>query len=280
MEKVNRNKRVEIAERIMRVIDSRIYEAQNGSLVSVAGEIQNCMEKTVTISPEDGDDILYQVAQMSTENYQTAIKVLNGSTIWALSQTMKNTKVGVLNFASAKNPGGGFLSGASAQEESLARASCLYASQTKDMTMYQHNRNQSSFLYSDYMIYSPDVIFWFDDEGNTFPTPIKADIITSPAPNKGAMLQHNRKDEIAELESVFKYRMEKLLALAVKNGVESLILGAWGCGVFRNEPSDVANYFREIIDTKFKNRFREIIFSIYDTSDKKANFLPFQQTFQ
>jgi uncharacterized protein (TIGR02452 family) len=104
-------------------------------------------------------------------------------------------RIVILNFASAKNPGGGFLGGASAQEESLARSSCLYPSQTKDWTMYHFNRNQTDFLYSDYMIYSPNVVFWFDDNGISFESPIQVDVITSPAPNKGAMLQHNRKGE-------------------------------------------------------------------------------------
>jgi uncharacterized protein (TIGR02452 family) len=270
---MNRNKRVSVAEETLKIIENGSYESANG-LVSVKNEIENCVEKTKTISPFDWEGILMKVSTQN-QNYQTETKVLNCTSIEAILEAKIGLKIGVLNFASAKNPGGGFLGGASAQEESLARSSSLYASQIKDWTMYHHNRSQSTLLYSDYMIYSPDVLFWFDDEGIPFNTPIKADVITSPAPNKGAILNDNRKDEFQQIETVFKSRIEKVLALAVDNKIESLILGAWGCGVFRNEASDVARYFKEVIDAKFKHSFKEIIYAIYDSSDKKVNFNAF-----
>jgi uncharacterized protein (TIGR02452 family) len=272
---MNRNQRVETANQTLKIIETGQYEFAS-QYINIQQDIENCINHSKTIHIEDWDKILIEFERRNQYlNNQTTIKVLNCSSIEALTHTTKGLKVGVLNFASAKNPGGGFLGGASAQEESLARSSSLYASQIKDMTMYQYNRNQSTFLYSDYMIYSPEVLFWFDDFGNTLQTPLKADVITSPAPNKGAMLQHNRRDEIAKIGRVFQDRIEKVLALAVQNGIESLILGAWGCGVFRNEPSDIAHYFKEVIMTKFKHSFKEIIYAIYDTSEKQVNFKAF-----
>ena len=279
MEKTNRNKRVELAQRTLDVVKNGFYKSKNGN-VDVANAIENCITKTFTISPNDWENIVNKVQQENIKKVEkTVIKILNCTTIEAICQQDKSLKLGVLNFASAKNPGGGFLSGASAQEESLARSSCLYDSQIKDETMYDFNRSQSNFLYSDYMIYSPEVVFWFNDNGEAFEEPIRVDIITSPAPNKGAMMQHNRKLEIEQLETVFKSRIEKVLTLALANGIESLVLGAWGCGVFRNKSEDVATYFREVIENKFNDCFKETIFAVYDTSDKKANFASFFNQF-
>ncbi|MFR3753045.1 MAG: TIGR02452 family protein [Enterocloster sp.] len=68
----------------------------------------------------------------------------------------------VLNFASAKNPGGGFINGAMAQEESLAASSCLYKTLTAHETYYRMNRACSTMIYTDHAIFSPDVVFFRD----------------------------------------------------------------------------------------------------------------------
>jgi uncharacterized protein (TIGR02452 family) len=269
--------RIETAKRTLEIIEKGQYE-YNETLVNVKSGVKNNIEKTYTISPDNWEKILEESNIKKVKlNYETNTQMWNCSTINAIEKSNKELKTAVLNFASAKNPGGGFLGGASAQEESLARSSSLYASQTKNWEMYEYNRSQSTFLYSDYMIYSPETLLWFDDNGYTFETPLVVDVITSPAPNKGAMLQHNRKDEMAQIETVFKSRIEKVLALAVVNEVESIILGAWGCGVFRNESSEVAKYFKEVIESNFKNSFKEITYAIYDSSEKKANYLAFEE---
>lgn len=271
---MNKNYRVEIANRTLDIIKNGFYEFK-GKKIDIKKELKESIEKTFTIAPKEWEKIL----ETPIENkFETEIVIKNRSTIEAIAEE-KNGKICVLNFASAKNPGGGFLGGASAQEESLARSSSLYETQIKDKTMYDFNRNQSSFLYSDYMIYSPNVLFWNDDNGNYFEKPFAVDIITAPAPNKGAMLQHNRKEEIAKTDEVFKQRMDKVLAIALKQKSETLILGAWGCGVFRNEPKDVAHLYKEVIAEKYAGAFKKIVFAIFSNSEKKANLKIFEDAF-
>lgn len=270
---MNKNYRVEIANKTLEIIKNGFYEYK-GKKILIQKELEESKKNTFTIAPNDWDAILKMPIE---KKFETEIVTKICSTIEAVVEE-KNGKIGVLNFASAKNPGGGFLGGASAQEESLARSSNLYETQIKDKTMYDFNRNQSSFLYSDYMIYSPNVLFWNDDNGNYFEKPFVADVITAPAPNKGAMIQHNRKEEIAVTEEVFKKRMDKVLAIAVKQNIDTLILGAWGCGVFRNESTDVAHLFKEIIEEKYSGAFKKIVFAIY--SDKKGNVKPFEDVFR
>ena len=262
---MNKNSRLGIAQNTIRIIEDGFYY-KNNEKVEVSLAIENNIEKTFTIAPEEWSGIM---SKSIIENNETAeIVVKNCSTMEAMIEE-RETKIAVLNFASAKNPGGGFLGGASAQEESLARSSSLYASLTKDITMYEYNKNQRTFLYSDYMIYSPATIFWFNDEGNTLTKKIVVDVITSPVPNKGAMLQHDRTEEMEQIEAVFIERIEHVLQIANQQNIETLILGAWGCGVFRNDPKEVATLFMNVIKEKYSNAFKKIVFAIRDSSEKK-----------
>jgi uncharacterized protein (TIGR02452 family) len=119
-----------------------------------------------------------------------AIEVTDESTVEAILRLAGTAAVGVLNFASAKNPGGGFLGGAQAQEESLARASALYPCLCAcNDDFYARNRHHGSALYLDLAIISPDVPWFRDDTGAWLPAPVLATVITCPAPNLSALRQ-------------------------------------------------------------------------------------------
>ena len=190
--------------------------------------------------------------------------------------------VGCLNFASAKNPGGGFLTGALAQEECLASASSLYLSlsQEKCMEMYEYNRSHKTCLYSDYMIYSPGVVFFKDDSGCLLETPYQADILTSPAVNIAAMSMTNPAD-LPYVEQTMLTRIDKMLAVFALHNVENLVLGAWGCGVFQNSPHDIARYFAAFLsgNGKYARAFLKITFAVYDRSSNQGNFNAFREVF-
>ncbi|WP_445456459.1 TIGR02452 family protein [Flavobacterium sp. HNIBRBA15423] len=270
---MNKNSRLAIAQSTVQIIDDGFYYVNNEKK-DVNFQIKNNIEKTFTIALEEWSAIMSKPIIENKESAEIVVK--NCSTMEAMFYE-NNTTIAILNFASAKNPGGGFLGGASAQEESLARSSSLYASLTKDKTMYEYNKNQRSFLYSDYMIYSPATLFWFNDEGHTLTNEIVVDVITSPAPNKGAMLQQNRTEEIAQIEEVFIKRIEHVLHIANQQKIETLILGAWGCGVFRNEPKEVATLFRKVIEEKYAKAFKKIVFAIRDSSEKKQVLKAFEE---
>ncbi|WP_431243333.1 TIGR02452 family protein [Flavobacterium sp. P21] len=171
---MNKNYRVEIANKTLEIIKNGFYECK-GKKIVIEKELEESIKNTFTIAPNDWNTILKDPIE---NKFETEIVTKNCSTIEAIIQE-ESGKICVLNFASAKNPGGGFLGGASAQEESLARSSNLYETQIKDKAMYDFNRNQSSFLYSDYMIYSSEVLFWNDDNGDYFEKPFIVDVITA-----------------------------------------------------------------------------------------------------
>ncbi len=262
-----------LARQTLEIIRNGMYQVNNIQ-IDVSERVDFSVKNTITYSPEQLDKLIEKTP--TGETFTTELSVENQRTIEAIQQEKSGLKIGVLNFASAKNPGGGFINGASAQEESLARSSSLYAT-VKDSEMYTFNRSQSTFLYSDYMIYSPEVLFWMNDQGNLLEKPLVADVITAPAPNKNAMLQNNRPDEISRIEATFRIRIEKMLALALEQKIECLILGAWGCGVFRNDPEFVALCFHEMIEGKFKNRFKKIVFAISNRVGKDECFLAFER---
>ena len=169
-----------------------------------------------------------------------------------------------LNFASAMNPGGGFLKGANAQEESLARASALYASLTADRTMYKYNdrnRSENRGLYSDVMIYSPQVPVFKNDTGDLI-APYPVSFISAPALNLSSV----GKCAADKIQSTRDNRVEKILSIAVARGYPHLILGAWGCGVFRNPPAEVANCFAQFLrpEKKFGAFFQTVTFAMTD----------------
>jgi uncharacterized protein (TIGR02452 family) len=197
-----------------------------------------------------------------------------------IAKTNKFHKIGVLNFASARNPGGGFLNGAQAQEESLARSSALYKSLLKCPDYYDFHRAYHSLLYSDRTIYSPSCPVFKNDDGTLLEQPYFVDFITSPAPNAG-QVQRKQPQDIGKIEEVLQIRGSKILSLAAYRGCDALILGAWGCGVFQNDPSMVARMFADLLLTKgqFWGRFKSVIFSVLDTSKEQKIFTEFHKLF-
>lgn len=106
-----------------------------------------------------------------------------------------------LNFASARHPGGGFLGGSQAQEESLARASGLSPCLNQFQEMYDTNQRFSSCLYTDHMIYAPDVPVFRDDDDRLLEEPFLVSILTAPAVNAGAV-RRNEPHHVQHIEPV------------------------------------------------------------------------------
>ena len=180
--------------------------------------------------------------------------------------------VAVLNFASYKNPGGMFLKGSMAQEEALCHESILYnvlSAQRFQDEFYGPNHNRlNKAMYGDDLIYSRDVLFIDEKAGNTY-----ADVITCAAPNAGTASEIcHIKPEI--IKANLKSRIQHVLYIALKNDIDVLILGAYGCGVFKNDPYDVAAIFKDELDTTFKGAFEKVIFAI--PNSKSNNYKAFQ----
>ncbi|MGB3642217.1 MAG: TIGR02452 family protein, partial [Rivularia sp. (in: cyanobacteria)] len=180
-----------------------------------------------------------------------------------------------------KNPGGGFLNGSQAQEESLARATGLYPCISQMIEMYEKNRNYSSCLYLDDMIYSPQVPVIRDDNDQLLDKPFLISILTVPAVNAGAVRKNGKKQEMNKIESTMLQRTEKLLSVAAFNNYKVLVLGAWGCGVFKNNPDDVAGYFHYhlVENPKFSGLFEKVVFAVLDNTKDESVINAFRKKF-
>ncbi|MFD9306378.1 TIGR02452 family protein [Streptomyces sp. NPDC060048] len=171
--------------------------------------------------------------------------------------------VAVLNFASARNPGGGYVRGAKAQEEALCRASALYETLLEAPEYYEIHRREVSTFYTDRVIHSPGVPVFRDDRGDLLDSPFRAGFLTSPAPNAGT-IRRQEPERVPEIPAALVRRAELVLEVAALHGYRGLVLGAWGCGVFQNDPAQVAEAFRGLLAGRFRGVFERVVFGILD----------------
>lgn len=196
-----------------------------------------------------------------------------GEAIFSLAKKYKQESIGVLNFASARQMGGGFLQGAMAQEEALCYCSNLYKAQQSETYYYDINKKTQNGLYTDEMFMSNHVSFFRDDNYKLVFSPVVVgSVLTVPAVNH-MFLAAEYKDRADE---VMLNRIRLLIKAFINEGNTTLILGAWGCGVFGNNPQTVAKQFKQIlVDEKLGTYFENIIFAIPDRSD--GNFVKFKE---
>jgi len=196
------------------------------------------------------------------------VTLLEADTVTALFST-ESDKVCLLNFASNRHPGGGFITGATAQEEALCHESTLYPVLASEHAAphYECNKNNyNSGLYSNAAIYSPDIVFMRDGREK------KCDVLTCPSPN------HSIKDAGVtgeENSEALRSRIEFIRDIAEENKPEVLILGAFGCGVFRQDPDEVSALFKEAFN---KSDIAEIIYAV-PAGKSKRNYEAFRKAF-
>jgi len=274
---ISRSRAAELGRETVAILQAGSYQAPSGKVVSIRTDLDLAVQGSCLHRPHEW---IAGPGSPSEPPTPTLIEVTDESTVDAarrLDSASPGCDPCCLNFASAKHPGGGFLSGARAQEECLARSSGLYACIGPVREMYDHNRSVGTCLYSDYMIYSPRVPVFRDDEGTLLEVPCLASFITAPAVNAGAV----KGDDVRRIEQTMRRRAEKVLLVAHHHGHRALVLGAWGCGVFRNDPAAVAGYFAELLGPggAFHNVFRHVLFAVLDYSERKETLEPFRSRF-
>jgi uncharacterized protein (TIGR02452 family) len=264
---LKRTSRQTIAQETVAIVERGSYQSPGGRTVDIAPLVERCWAGTEFFPPERLKQIRNEVLAQSPRTTETAIDVQNETTLQGIARVLSENSgpVAALNFASARNPGGGFLGGSQAQEESLARSSALYSSLLQAPDYYERHRRMKSCLYTDAMVLSPECPIIRDDDGELFEQPLTATFITSPAPNAGAIAK-NDPEEFDQIPETFRQRSEYVLALAANHGAPTLVLGAWGCGVFRNDPELVAGTFASHLRGLWAGRFRRVVFSVLDTS--------------
>ena len=193
-------------------------------------------------------------------------------------------KIGVLNFASATNPGGGVKTGASAQEEDLCRCSTLYPclnTQELKTIYYNENKKAKNHNYTDTVIYTPNVVVLRSDiTGKLYEKDemFAVDVLSCAAPNLRGL---RGKDAVPyDIQKNLHYRRGKvIMSAAASQHVDVLVLGAFGCGAFQNNPTAVATAYRELAED-YGAAFEMIEFAVYSPDEYKVNFNTFKRIFE
>ena len=232
------------------------YLSDKGEKVNISSLVKAAIRNKVSISPE-------MVLTKSTVHFdETKIQEANETTLQAGYRLLKTSpKVLALNFANGISAGGGFLHGARAQEEFLCRSSSLYLTLVDD-SMYAAHAKRSSPDSTDWAILSPDVPVFRSDNGTLLNAPYILSFLTCAAPYAPTVGK-------AESAKLMKHRIHRVLEIASSYGYDSLVLGAWGCGAFYNDPVEVAQSFKDALLGDFVGSFSEILFAIVDWSPER-----------
>lgn len=250
------------------------------------GSIQKSKAGTVIYNPK------FKSRLSGNKFPKTDIRVEESLTLLVAANLKLNAnkrygKVGVLNFASPIHPGGGVVSGASAQEEYLCRASTLYncLNSEEAFDFYRYHRVITSRLATDRVVYTPDVTVIKEDIGykpNTLNVTkqeytnnwFNIDVLTCAAP---CLVYPMANDQ---LENLLTSRIRNIFEVAIEHGEEALVLGAFGCGAFHNPPLVVAEAFHTVLaQRRYSHAFREVVFAIRRTGQICPNLISFQNIF-
>ena len=221
--------------------------------------------------------------------FDTSVSVTKERSFQAAVRLRKeypDAEIAVHNFASATNPGGGVTRGSRAQEECLCRCSTLYpalAAPALRDSYYQFHKDRHDVRYTDACIYTPGVVICKSDTDFPERLPqedwVTVDILTCAAPNLRES-PYNRMNPGSgssvklsenELYDLHLQRARHLLSVAAANGDEVLVLGAFGCGAFQNDPSVVAKAYKDVMQ-EFGGRFLHVTFAVFCTERETRNF--------
>ncbi|VTT99504.1 Uncharacterized protein OS=Syntrophobacter fumaroxidans (strain DSM 10017 / MPOB) GN=Sfum_2178 PE=4 SV=1: DUF2263 [Gemmataceae bacterium] len=265
----SRTRAAAIARDTLDVLAAGRFANRAGATVLLRDQLEAAVRGTVSYPPDE------HLPRFATGDRPTVYEVVNDTTLEACrSLVAAGLNPVALNFASARHPGGGFLNGARAQEESLCRASGLYPC-INGNAMYRYHATLSGGWYSNYAIYSPGVPVMKDDAGDLLDEPHSCAFVTAPAVNAGVIRDRDR----GPIADEMRERIEKVLAIMAGHGHDAAVLGAWGCGVFKNDPEVVAQLFAKSLSGRFHGAFARVVFAVLDSSADRHFIGPFEKRF-
>jgi uncharacterized protein (TIGR02452 family) len=265
---VNNARLRELAAQTVVIVERGGYSAPSGGWVDLTAGRDEAVAGTRLYLPDDA-------LPAAGPGAAPAVTVTNETTL-AAGRRLGPTAAALV-FASARNPGGGFLRGAKAQEEDIARASALHACLAAVPEFYAYHRGHADLRYTDRVIYSPGVPVFRDDANRLLDEAYQLSFITAAAPNLGAILD-NQPDRADSVPDAVRARAVRVLRVAAAHGHRRLVLGAWGCGVFRNDPAVVAGAFADAV--RAVGAFDEVCFAVLDRAADTPTYRAFADTFR
>lgn len=212
-------------------------------------KIKHSIEATRTYGPEMG--------LVNHEEHPVEMIVEQADSVLAvLTHAKEGVRPAVANFASYKNPGGMFIEGSKAQEECLCHESTLYNVLSHCPSYYKwNNLHKNKALYENRALFSEDIVFERDGQIQL------CSVLTCAAPNYSAASKYMNIDP-AENSEVLRKRISFIKKVLEAEGVDVFIFGAFGCGVFGQNPAEVAKISKEVFATS--STIKRVYFSIID----------------
>ncbi|MFH8468281.1 TIGR02452 family protein [Streptomyces sp. NPDC017991] len=269
-----------IARQTEEIVAAGSYRASDGREVSIAAAVAAARAGTRMYGPQPVGTPRSTGSAASTGSCADTFFEVTGESSLEAARRLTGP-VAVLNFSSARNPGGGYLNGAQAQEEALCRASALYTCVVEVREFYDHHRTHRDAFYTDRVIHSPAVPVFRDDRGALLDEPYTAGFLTAAAPNAG-VIKRTTPERVPELPHALASRAERVLETAEAHGYRRLVLGAGGCGVFQNDPARVASTFSTLLGDggRFSGTFEHVVFGVLDRTRGAVVRAAFEQEFR
>ena len=258
---------MDLGQSALQAMDSGFFINAEGRMVDWRDDVEKSCRETKSIKPDDPIGTSFEC-----KFSETTVQIVNETTLQAAQKMVKfGTRPLALNFANGIEPGGGFLRGAMAQEETLCRSSALFKT-LKDNPMYEFHKSKDLPESSDWVIYSKNVPVMRYDDGTAHDHHWHLSFLTCAAPYAPGV----GSDIAAEL---LGKRILRVLAVSASLGYENLVLGAWGCGAFGNSPERTARDFRIALEKDFSGVFNQVVFAITDWSPERKFLGPFRDVF-
>lgn len=255
---------VSLGNEAVEIVRSGKYRSPRGTEVVIAEAVSKAIASKLSIPPAT---VLPAASNGGFET--TVVEVANETTLGAARRLRAlGHEPLALNFANGKYAGGGFLSGARAQEETLCRSGALFATLDGDPMYAAHARRPTPDS-TDWCILSPEVPIFRTDQGTLLEEPWNLSIITCAAPVASRIGQ-------GKAIVLMRQRIERILMVAHAYGYEALVLGAWGCGAFGNDPRETAKALFAALEGPMAGCFRYVVFAVTDWSDERRFLGPFR----
>ena len=253
------------------------YTDDKGNNQDIGKKIKSSVENTVTYKPDDkfdlGDFFTKRGNYGNSEkgSIYKKIEVTNESTFSAAKRFKSNNikEVCILNFASPSYPGNTVRHGRN-QESFLCRRSSLIKNLQKDNEMYKYNADHQHPYFSNYLIYSPNIVVFRDDNDKLVPHFRVSAISSTPVNYTEILKNHPNGERFQNAYKTMKDRCRRIIELCIKTGNKVLILGAFGCGSSGNDPNSISKIFKELlIDEFYGMLLSNIVFAIKSVPNQK-----------
>ena len=266
-------KRVKILRETMKAAEDGCYFVEERE-VKLPFSFEQIKEVTL-YTPE-------QISQLSeqdlSETKSVRVTFRNQDTLEAafeLHQRRKENEkpVLVLNFANPHRPGGGIRSKPGTQEEHLCvKTTVLCSLETEEAwPFYQTNLDCGTQAQTDTILISPNTMVIRNPDLSLREDPFPIAVMTVAAPIASRMEQ----EELPKLEKILRSRIRGMLRTATAEGYTQLVLGAWGCGNFGNDPELVARLFHD----NLTGNFEEVTMAVFDNSEDQYRYSCFARCF-